>query len=480
MVISIEQRVGKLIISYVKKDGNVGFTQLIIPPAHQFIYTYAQKNKGIPGLLSWDFKPVRRISTQFLNKHRIQEFFIDAGEDITSHLFEANMPILSAVDIEVDITDEGFAEPGNAKNKINSICFSQYPNVIGFGNKLLSGEECTEIERNINEHISKFNKKYTFIYKYHANEADMLYDFLYNYVRLAALITGWNFWGYDWRYIVNRCKNLNLNIDWLSPTNQWFTHKIMDHNEKIDILIPQHKLIIDYMSIYQKWDRTVEVKENDTLDFVAEESLGIKKIQYSGTLQDLYNKDFPKYLLYNAVDTIIVELLDVKLKTMATFLGLGNITRVEAMTAFSPIAMLEATLTRYAYKRGQVFPKKDESREREQYEGAFVFEPIRNIYPWVAICDFSSLYPSLMRQFKISIENFLFKDKNYELKEKEIKTYSGAVFDASYEPLLSEILTTYFTQRKDAKKVSLMAEKEADELKKILKQRTKDAANMIK
>jgi len=471
MVVSIEQRQGKLIISYLKKEGTIGFTQLTIPQSHQFMYMYAQRGHGIPGLLSWDFKPVRKAPTQFLNKHRIQEFFIDAGEDATTKLFEANMPKLSACDIEVEVTDEGFAEPGNAKNRITTVCFSQYPDITIFGSKLLNGEECKSIEKNINTHIEKFGKHYNLLYKYHANEADMLYDFLYNYVRLAPLITGWNFWGYDWRYICNRCKKLNMNINWLAPTGQWYVHKIMEKNEKVDVEIPQHKLIVDYMSIYQKWDRTIEVKENSTLDFVAEEALGIKKVQYPGTLQDLYNKDYEKYVFYNAIDTVLVELLDIKLKTMATFLGLSNITRVEAMTAFSPIAMLEATLTRYAYKRGQVFPKKDESKEREQYEGAFVFEPIRNIYPWVASFDFASLYPSIMRQFKISIENFITKDKNYQPKDNEIKTYSGAVFDASYEPLLAEILSDYYVQRKNAKKVSLMAEKEVDELKQILKQR---------
>lgn len=475
MIINIEQREGRLIISYVKKDGTIGFSQLNIPQSHQYMYMYAQRGQGIPGLQSWDFKPIRKAPAQFLNKHRIQEFFMDAGDDNVAHLFEANMPILSACDIEVEVTDDGFAEPGNAKNKITAICFSRYPDVTVFGSKPLSGEECKAIENNINEHVSKFGKKYQFIYKYHANEADMIYDFLYNYVRHAPLITGWNFWGYDWRYIVNRCKKLNMNIDWLAPTGQWNVHKIMDHNEKVEVLIPQHKLIVDYMAIYQKWDRTVEIKENDTLDFVAEEALGVRKVQYPGTLQDLYNKDYEKYIFYNAIDTILIELLDTKLKTMSTFLGLANITRVEAMSAFSPISMLEATLSRYAYSRGQVFPKKDEMKEKEQYEGAFVFEPLRNIYPWVASFDFASLYPSIMRQFKISVENFKFKDKNYEPKDNEIKTCSGAVFDSSYEPLLSEILTNYYKQRKDAKKVSLMAEKEANELKHVLSQRKQQA-----
>jgi DNA polymerase elongation subunit (family B) len=137
--------------------------------------------------------------------------------------------------------------------------------------------------------------------------------------------------------------------------------------------------------------------------------------------------------------------------------------------------MLEAALTRYGYKRGQVFPKREERKERESYEGAFVFEPIPDLYGWVASFDFASLYPSIMRQFKLSIENFLFKDKSYQPKPTEIKCSSGSVFDASFEPLIAEILTDYYGQRKEAKKTSLTAEKEADALEHILKERQKKA-----
>jgi DNA polymerase elongation subunit (family B) len=475
MVINIEQRPGKLIISYVKKSGVIGFTQLNIPSNQQYIYMYSQKGRGIPELQSWDFKPVRRVPTQFLNRHRIQEFFMDAGEENVKHLFEPNMPVFAAADIEVEVTDEGFADPETARNRITAISFSQYPNITVFGSKQLSANDCKAIQENINTHVKKFHKEYQFIYKYHENEADMIYDFLFNYVKPAPLISGWNFWGYDWRYLMNRCRKLNMDVSWLSPTGQWYQQKVKDRAREAIIMLPQHKLIVDYMTIYQKWDRTVEVKENDTLDFVSEEVLGIRKVKYPGTLQEEYNKDYPQYVFYSAIDSIIVELLNEKLKTMGTFLGLGNITRVEAMTAFSPIAMLEAALTRYGYKRGQVFPKREERKERESYEGAFVFEPIPDLYGWVASFDFASLYPSIMRQFKLSIENFLFKDKSYQPKPTEIKCSSGSVFDASFEPLIAEILTDYYGQRKEAKKTSLTAEKEADALEHILKERQKKA-----
>ena len=161
--------------------------------------------------------------------------------------------------------------------------------------------------------VEKFGKTYKFIYKQYASESEMLYDFLYNYARHAPLITGWFFWGYDWQYIMNRCKRLNLDISFMSPTGQWYEHKITVKNEKVSIMLPQHKLIVDYLEIYKKWDRTIDVKENDTLDFVAEAALGVRKIKYPGTLKELFVKDYEQYILNWLIDSQWVNLVNLNM-----------------------------------------------------------------------------------------------------------------------------------------------------------------------
>jgi len=480
MIINIEQRQGQLIISYINKEGNISYKQLNVPVEFQYEYLYAKQNsRALTNIRSWDNKGVIKVPSSFLSKFRIQEFFVDAGEELTASLFENNMPNLYSCDIEVDVTDEGFSEAKDAANRINTIAWCHYPDVIVFGLKPLTGDQCAIIEKKINEHIKKLNKKYQFVYKVYDNEATMLHDFLYNYARLVPLITGWNFWGYDWRYIYNRCKRLNLDISWMSPTKQWYTHRIKERGKRADIMLPQHKLIVDYLEIYKKWDRVIDPKENNTLDFVAESALGVKKVKYPGTFQELYNKDFDKYVFYNAIDAVLVEEIHNKIKTMGTFLGLGNITRVEAMNAFSPIQMLEATLARYAYKRNKIFPKNKQTSERESYEGAFVYKPTPDLYEWVVSFDYASLYPTIMRQFKISIENFVTKNSSYKTNLNQIKCVSGAIFDKTVEPFLSEILTNYYSQRKQAKKISQLAEKEADSLLKILNERKNKISALI-
>lgn len=84
---------------------------------------------------------------------------------------------------------------------------------------------------------------------------------------------------------------------------------------------------------------------------------------------------------------------------------------------------------------------------------------------------FKNLYPSIIRQFGISPETFLFKDKNYKPKDNEIKTRSGAVYRKDPDALIPSILTHYFALRKAAKMDKKIANTEYEELKRILERR---------
>ena len=164
-------------------------------------------------------------------------------------------------------------------------------------------------------------------------------------------------------------------------------------------------------------------------------------------------------------------MIDRKINTMQTFLTLGNITRVEASRAFSPIWMAEAAMTRENYRRGRVFPKTDRmTKKREAYEGAFVVEPKTGLYEWVASFDFASLYPSIMRQWNISPESYLHNVDKIEKvdTEKFIKCSSGAVFKKDQDSVFRTILADYYGKRKAAKKEYLAIEEEIEMLKKYI------------
>jgi DNA polymerase elongation subunit (family B) len=458
-MIDIEQKDSTLTISYFDKNGDVALDRIAVPAEEMFEWEYCTGNdKPYPGVLSWDGKPVKKKRTRFLSKWRIEEFLLSLPAQRTENIYSTNAPKKFFIDIEVFVGDE-WPKPELAKTPVTAITFCHEDKIISMGIKPLSPEQIFNIKKKIEEHI---DRKVDFNYLYFKTEFDMLSSFFLKAVQKMPLLTGWNFVGFDWTYLINRCKRLNIDISPASPT-----YKLSG-----DLQMPAHRLVVDYLDVYKKWDRVIDVKENNTLDYVAKAALGVQKIKYPGTLQDMYENDFETYIFYNAVDTKLVEMIDKKINTMQTFLTLGNITKVEANRAFSPIWMAEAAMARENWVRGRVFPKTEKmTKRREAYEGAFVVEPKTGLYEWVASFDFASLYPSIMRQWNISPESYLYNvDKDEQVDtQKFIKTSSGALFKKDYDSVFKTILADYYGKRKIAKKAYMEIEEEIEQLQKYIK-----------
>jgi len=68
-----------------------------------------------------------------------------------------------------------------------------------------------------------------------------------------------------------------------------------------------------------------------SLDFISEKELGIKKVEYNGSLDQLYEKDPIKFVKYNIGDTGLTVRLNEKLKLIA----LHNMLRRDMTTPFT-------------------------------------------------------------------------------------------------------------------------------------------------
>jgi DNA polymerase elongation subunit (family B) len=378
---------------------------------------------------------------------------------MTRNIYAPNTPKKFFVDIETEVGIDEWPKAETAKFPITTISFCTGNRIISMGTKPLTADQIKKIGKRIAEYIKE---DVDFNYLYFKSEYDMMYSFFYKAIQKMPLLTGWNFIGFDWQYMINRCKRLSIDPAVASPTLKAVG----------DLQMPAHRMVVDYLDVYKKWDRVIDIKENNTLDFVAKAALGVEKVKYPGTLQELYENDFELYVFYNAVDTKLVEMIDRKLNTLQTFLTLGNIVKVEANRAYSPIWMAEAAMSREFLNRGQIFPKMENSKKkREKYEGAFVVDPHTGLYEWVTSFDFASLYPSIMRQWNISPESYLRNvvDKTDVDLETEILCSSGAVFRKNEDSVFRSILTDYYGQRRASKNEYEEIEKEIDMLKKYIK-----------
>ena len=464
----------QLVVSYVGEDGHIKFMTYNVPSHEMFEWDYAkQKNQIIANYQSFDGKPVKRVPKKHsLSKERIYQILFDLNKNNQINaIFDNNTPKTYFWDIENDISDDGSIDPNAAAMPITVMSWVKFPEVTVFSTKSLSAVQIDNIQNKIYKHCEKFDNtpKYKFIYKVYNSEYDMLLDFSTNYLRFADAVSGWNIWGYDWLYYYNRCEYLGINLkNIICPTGEFHTIK----NDNGDIIkVPKHKLIYDYLACFKKWDRSIEVKESYKLDFIGDVVCGVKKVQHKLGLKEMWEQTPDEYVFYNAIDSILVEQIHKKAKTANAMYGLANLTRAEVYEVFGTISSVEIVQNEYLYKENKVVPIGVQKNDFKEYEGAFVFKPDPGIHKWVLGLDYASLYPSTIRQFNISPETFMFKDKAYNRTSNEIKCASGAVFSKETDGFMPKILSHFYAERKRHKKEMKNADAIKNELIKIYNER---------
>ena len=467
----------ELVVSYVDSDSSIKFLRYPIPREQMFIWQYSNRQYADQLWKSFDNKWVKRVRADQLNDYRMNELICSFGK-AADPLFQLTPPDTWFCDIETNVEDE-FPEPDQASEPVNTIALTKFPNTIVWGRKPLTDKEIEYIQDKIANHPDSYVKQYKFEYKYFESEVDMLFDF-FKFIQPIPAISGWNFLGYDWLYLYNRAvKVLGMDISWLSPTGHFYNFAIANKLGKRNVMLPYHKIIYDYLMVYQKWDGSVKVKENNTLDFVSGQVLGYKKVVHALGFKEFYQKEYPDYVFYNAIDTILVEQIDKKIHTSNIWYAITAGVKCELNASFSTVSPTETALAHFAYNEHKVIPQKKKGDiEQGSYEGAFVWPTQPGVYKFIGGLDFASLYPTTIRQFNISPETFLFKDTTgtYIPKPNEIKTTSGAVFTKDFDGIVPKILTHYFALRKESKAKRKQVDVEYEALKHILEERKKNIA----
>jgi DNA polymerase elongation subunit (family B) len=463
MIIDIENKGSYLKVSHFGEEGELAF--LNVPIAEDQRYNWEKCGPNDPKRdkewTDWTGLPVRKAKTERYDKYRMAQILIEAPEELTKPLWEFQDPKKYFVDIEVEITEDMAAalDTENARNRVLSIGIATDKNkIIVLGLDPLTAEQQASIYKKTNDYFAKTGDTWTFKYKQFESEYDMMYTFFRELGPKMPVITGWNWLGYDWPYLMNRAKRLGIDPKIISPGNY-----LMGKAQ-----LPMHLLMFDYLEIYKKWDRVIKIKESNRLDYVAEKAAGFKKVEYNGTLRDLYQSNFEDFIFYNAVDCALVHYIDQKLKTMQTFFKIAMISGVEINRCLSPVWSTEVMMLRKFLDRKQVFVVERKEEVHVKFAGGYVKEPIKGLHEWIACYDFASLYPNAMVQWGISPE--IYKGKNLSNPSEDwVKTASGAYFGSDDEnPILRIIIKDLYSRRRKTKDRMLELELEIDQLKKVL------------
>ena len=331
-------------------------------------------------------------------------------------------------DIEVDFHQEkGFSPTTDPFNAVTAISvYLQWIDqlvTLAVPPKHMSLESANDIARNFDNCII------------FAKEEDMFKTFL-DLIEDADVLSGWNSEGYDIPYTVNRITRVLSKDDtrrfclWNQFPKERMFERFGAESQTYDLAGRVH---MDYMQLYRKY--TYEERHSYSLDAIAEYELGDTKTQYEGTLDQLYNQDFKKFLEYNRQDTLLLDKLDKKLRFLDLANELAHANTVLLATTMGAVAVTEQAIINEAHERGLVVPNRKQrlTDEDTAAAGAYVAYPKKGVHAWVGAVDINSLYPSAIRALNMGMETVVGQLRPimtdhyiYDLVDNKKKSFAAA------------------------------------------------------
>lgn len=376
-------------------------------------------------------------------------------------------------DIEVEVTD-GFPDVMKANNVITSIALYDFMTETYF-------TYVFDAKKRLQSY-TKDNK----VVEVYDTEYEMLNKFFQKYLEIKpTILSGWNSDFFDIPYLYNRAVNvLGVSVaNLLSPISEVY------YNEFKKRYVIAGVSCLDYLSLYRKF--SFSQQSSYRLDYIGEVEVGMKKVDYEGTLNDLYENDLQTFIDYNIRDVKILVELDKKLNLIEISRGIAHLGHIPYEEVFMSSRYLEGAILVYLKKLGIVAPNKPprpKTFDDDKFAGAYVQKPQAGKHDWVYDLDITSMYPSVIRSLNISpetklgkvegwdAEEFLKKDlvKTYTMidkKEKEIGKFTngelenylltneisiasnGVLYRTDKQGLIPALLTKWFNERVEMRKL---------------------------
>lgn len=264
------------------------------------------------------------------------------------------------------------------------------------------------------------------------DETDLVINLL-NHIRDFDydIISGWNSEGFDVPYLINRATRLlgrDTVVKILSPFNEIRERekkKRYGGNEVVyDIIGRSH---LDYLNVYRK--HVLEPRESYKLDYIATVELGEGKIDHSeyDDLTDLYENDPQTYFDYNIKDVSLLVDIEEKRGLMSLTFAITYYTLCNFEETLGTVVVWEKLIARHLYNTGKVPLSSGRGGVEldEQYEGAFVYDPITGKHEWIVSYDLNSLYPMTEIQYNIGPDTHIpYRSLPKELKEIKDANYT--------------------------------------------------------
>jgi uracil-DNA glycosylase family 4 len=327
-------------------------------------------------------------------KHSQDYYFYSKGEPTK---YDLNIMFF---DIETYSEERGFPLVDKAEHMVCMITYSfhgKFVTLVVDNKEVLKRKDVEEIKDNpLSEVI---------ICK---NERELLTTFARDLKKLKIdILAGWNIVNFDIPYNYNRCIKIGINPNMFSELGEVYVDTSRNYAEINGIVI------LDQYVLYRNFVQGS--RENYKLDTIGEIELGMKKLGVGSSFSDMFRENINDAIKYNIRDVQIVEKLEEKLQHISLQDEVKKISNSSFRGSSSSMGMLDSLMVSFMKNKGFASKDADMHREKVEFPGAYVKEPIVGLHDYIVDFDFTSLYPSIIITYNIGINTFIMKFKDYEL-----------------------------------------------------------------
>jgi len=329
------------------------------------------------------------------------------------------------------------------------------------------------------------------------NESQLLGKFI-ELIQDSDVLSGWNSDKFDIPYIIERLKIYVEEDQALEALCRGgFKAKAKEikvkWDKKLQIIYKLFgRVSLDYMQVYKRF--TFSERPSYSLENISTFELGYGKLEYAGSLPNLYRANFKKFLEYNLHDVILLRDLDRKLQFFALLNDMAHDCTVRLHDVLGTVVLTDQALMAYAWhEKDQKIPDRGSEyglptykswinseegmKERNEaglnnpfkqndnrFVGAYVHNLVdekrginkRGLHGYTASMDIESEYPNTIIALNVSPETVIFDPDEFDhiLWDKKMAWETGIRWGARKDiiGLVPEVSTYWLDQRVELKK----------------------------
>lgn len=352
------------------------------------------------------------------------------------------------LDIEVDYNKEiGFSSVDNPYAPINSIAmYNQWENRMVL--YAIPPDDQTWTEEKLHAEMQKdepFPDDIEVEVYLCKNETDLLLHIL-GEIEESDVLCGWNSDFFDVPYIAKRLERSTLgnkafkrlSFDGAPAPRYRDVEKFKKKNITIDLY---GRISCDYLALFKKYE--MAERPSYKLENISDEILPeLPKLEYEGSLHDLYRKDFPWFCRYNLRDTEVLKGFEEKLGYVALANEMYHLSTGLWKHVGGTLKLAELAINNYCnHELNLQFPDTKEPDISGSIAGAFVLLPQVGLHERIGSIDINSLYPSAIRSINVSPEKIIGQFDAKVKASQEVAKGSMVSLSVEYEDGSEEVHT---------------------------------------